>query len=39
MTALAAQRDADALHAAERALKPVRADGVVALPATMAPVD
>ncbi|MGZ3429038.1 MAG: hypothetical protein ACXVCV_20440, partial [Polyangia bacterium] len=39
MTALAAQREADALHAAERALKPVRADGVISLPATLAPVD
>ena len=31
LTALAAEREADAMRAAERALKPARADGVIAL--------
>jgi general secretion pathway protein D len=31
VTAIAAQREADAMRAAERALKPTRADGVIAL--------
>ena len=39
LTALAAQRDADAIHAAERALKPLRADGLIAVPATLEPAD
>ncbi|MCU1276712.1 MAG: ral secretion pathway protein, partial [bacterium] len=39
LSAIAAQREADALHAAERALKPLRADGLIAVPSTLEPVD